>query len=275
VDACAVTVAYTIGTTANGSLASTDCRFGGNYYTDFYEFTIGTQQAITATVTSSAFDTWLDAYRVNRRPVGSNNNISAGNLNSQVELILAPGTYVLAPNSNFELQTGAYSLSSAAHASNVTGCGVYWVTRNTSIADSIGPADCVDEVGTDTFYADLVGITAFPNDTIKLTLRSTAMDPLLQLFQATQSGFALVGSNDDSSAATTDAFVSYAVTTFGPYVVYAGSEDTASAGDGAYTLIVGGSVSLGPSPMRMSAWQSRVGGLFGSIPPLPKRALRH
>ena len=273
-DPCDVAVAYTVGATANGNLASNDCQFGGPYYTDFYQFTIATQQAITATMTSAAFDTWLDAYRGNRRQIGFNNDIGSGNINSRIELILAPGTYLLAPNSRLELQLGAYSLSSAAHAVSVTGCGVYWTTRNTTIPDSIGPADCIDSVGTDAYYADLVGLIAFVNDTIKLTVRSTAMDPLLQLFRADQTGFVLVASNDDSSATTTDAFVTYAVTTTAAHVIYVGSADTASAGDGAYTLTVGGSASLGPSPLlRMPAWLSRDGAPVGSIAALPKRGL--
>ena len=278
VDACSFAVDYTIGTSVNGTLATTDCRLGGNYYTDFYEFTVGVQSAITGTMTSGAFDAWLDVYRASGRPIGAANNISISNTNAQIELIVAPGTYVFAPNSNFEFSTGAYSLSSATHAVNVTACGQYWVTRNVTIADSLTPADCVDSVGTNAFYADLVGLLAFPNDTIRVTLRSTAMDPLLQLFRVDENtgNFILVASNDDSSVATTDAFVS-APATAGPnltvFVIYAGSADTASAGDGAYTLEIRGSASLGPTPFPSPALRGRGRGPFGSIAALPKRAL--
>src|SRR5688572_12385932 len=182
VDACSFAVDYTIGTTVNGTLASSDCRFGGNYYTDFYRFTVGAQTAITGTMTSGAFNAWLDVYRSNRRQMGAADDIGGGNLNAQIELILAPGAYIFAPNSFDEFSTGAYSLSSSAHAVNITGCGQYWITRNVTIVDSLGP-DCVDLVGTDVYYADLLGIIAFANDTIRVTQRSTAMDPLLQLFR--------------------------------------------------------------------------------------------
>jgi hypothetical protein len=275
VDVCNLRVDYTIGTTVNGTLASSDCRLGGNYYTDFYEFTVGAQSAITGTMTSGAFNAWLDVYRGSGRQMGAANDIGGGNLNAQIELIVAPGTYVFAPNSFNEFSTGAYSLSSAAHPINVAACGEYWVTRNVTITDSLVPTDCVDSVSTDVFYADLVGLIAFASDTIKVTQRSAAMDPLLQLFRVDQNtgGFVLVASNDDSSASTTDAFVSAAVTSTGVYVIYAGSADTASAGDGAYTLTVGGSVSLGPSPMPTPALRARGPGPFGGSPALPKRAV--
>lgn len=275
VDPCALTVAYTIGSTVNGQLATTDCRLGGNYYTDFYAFTVGTQSAITGTMTAGTFNAWLDVYRGSGRQMGAANDIAPGNTNAQIELIVAPGTYVFAPNSFSEFSTGPYSLSSAAHAVNLSACGQYWVTRNVTISDSLVPTDCVDSVGTSAFYADLVGLIAFTNDTIRVTQRSTAMDPLLQLFRVDRAaGFVLVASNDDSAASTTDAFVSFGVTTTAVYVIYAGSADTASLGDGAYTLTVGGSASLGPTPLPLPPWRVRGagGGPFGSSAALPKRA---
>ena len=274
VDACSFTVDYTIGTTVNGTLASSDCRLNGNYYTDFYEFSVGAQTAITGTMTAPTFNAWLDVYRASGRQLGAADDISISNTNAQIELIVAPGTYVFAPNSFNEFSTGAYSLTSSAHAINVTGCGEYWVTRNVTIADSLGPADCIDSVGTNAYYADLTGMVAFANDTIRLTLRSTAMDPLLQLFQAypPPTGFVLVASNDDSSAATTDAFINYRVTATSAYVIYVGSADTASLGDGAYTLTVGGSASLGPTPFPSAGLRGRAAGPFGSTAALPKRA---
>jgi len=248
VDPCTFSRSYTVGATANGVLTTTDCQLGGPYYTDFYDLTIGAQARITVTMSASTFDAWLDAYRGSGPSMAGNNNIDNTTTNAGLELILAPGTYFLAPNSFHANSTGAYTLSSAVRAQTLSGCAEAWVSANVTITDSLATTDCIDSVGTGVYY-DQIGIIAFPGDTLRFTQRSSAFNAQLTLYRIDQAGATQVASNDDSSATTTDAFIDYATigTVGAVYVLSIGSPDTAAAG--AYTLIVGGSASLGASPM--------------------------
>src|SRR6266550_494950 len=257
VDPCTFSHAYTIGATANGVLTTADCQLGGPYYTDLYDFTIGAQAGITVMMSASTFDAWLDVYRGSGPNMAGNNNIDNTTTNAGLELILAPGTYFLAANTFSSNTTGAYTLSSAVMAQALSGCGEAWVSANVTITDSLATTDCIDNVGSGVYY-DQIGIIAFPGDTLRFTQRSSVFNPQLALYRADQTGLTQVASNDDSSATTTDAFIDYATigTTGAVYVLNIGSPDTAVAG--AYTLIVGGSASLGASPLLMPGLQ-RVG----------------
>ena len=269
VDPCTFSRAYIVGATANGVLTTVDCQLGGPYYTDFYDFTIGAQAGIAVTMTASTFDAWLDAYRGSGPSLAGNNNIDNTTTNAGLELILAPGTYVLAPNTFRANTTGAYTLSSAARAQTLSGCGEAWVSANVTITDNLATTDCIDSVGTRVYY-DQIGIIAFPGDTLRFAQRSTAFNAMLTLYRINQSGYTQVAFNNDSSAATTDAFINYAITdTVGAvYVLNIGSPDTAAAG--AYTLVVGGSASLGQSPMLAPEWQRAGSKAHVALQVLPK-----
>jgi hypothetical protein len=268
---CQYAASYTIGASVNGTLAASDCHQGGDYFTDFYEFTVAVQQGVTATM-SATFDAWLDAYRGSGPQMAANNDAAPGTTNAQVQLIVAAGTYVLAPNSRLENISGAYTLTSAVRPQTLSGCSQVWGTANITITDNIATTDCRDSTAAGISYADLIGIIAFPNDTIRLTERSAAMDPRLTLYRVDDAlGFVFVASNDGSAATTTDAFIQFAVTVRGVYVVEIGSAD--SAGTGAYTLSIGGSASLGPTPFPTAAWSGGRAGIGRAVWPtrLPRK----
>ncbi|HYT63403.1 MAG TPA: hypothetical protein VEL50_05850 [Gemmatimonadales bacterium] len=252
VDPCTFARSYTVGATANGVLTTYDCQAGGPFYTDFYIFSVGAQTGVTATMAASTFDAWLDAYRGNGKTLAVNNNIDNTTTNAQVELILAAGTYILAPNTYFQNATGAYTLSSTVRAQTLSGCAEAWVSAGITITDNLATTDCIDSVGSGVYY-DQVGIIAFPGDTLRFTGRSTAFNPMLTLYRIDPAGFTQVAFNDDS-AATTTAFINYPVTaTAGAvYVLYLGSPDTAATG--AYTMIVDGSASVKQSPLLAPGW---------------------
>lgn len=251
VDPCQFAVSYTIGETRTGVLATNDCHAGGAYYTDFYQFTVGAQQSVVATMTATTFDTWLDAYR--GRQIALNDDQGPGTTNSRLELIVAPGDYVLAPNTYSANVTGAYTLTSAVRAQTLAGCAEeIFVTRGVTITDGLSVSDCPDTVAAGVFYSDLVGIIGFPGDTLKFTQRSAAFDPMLTLFRLDSIGLVVVASNDDSTAATTDAFVSYPVTQAAVFVASMSSFDAAATG--AYTIAVSGYPVVNPGPRPVAAW---------------------
>ena len=267
-DPCAYAASYTIGDTRTGVLTTNDCHVGGSYYTDYYQFTVGAQQGIAATMTATTFDAWLDAFRA--RQIAFNDDAGAGTSNARLQLIVAPGTYVLAPNTYSPNVTGAYTLTSGVRAQTLAGCAEEtWVTRGVTITDGLTASDCPDTVAAGVFYSDLVGMIGFAGDTIKLTQRSAVFDPMLTLFRIDSIGLVVVASNDDSIPTTTDAFVSYPVMRTAVYVVSMSSADPAATG--AYTIAVGG-FPIGPSGPRpvAAAGTIRAGQSFAR-PRLPRK----
>ncbi|HXM38129.1 MAG TPA: Ig-like domain-containing protein [Gemmatimonadales bacterium] len=254
IDPCAYAASYTIGATVNAALTTSDCKFGGNYYTDFYIFTITSQQGVTATETAPSFDAWLDVFRASGPQMAFANDIAPGNTNARVQMILAPGTYVLAPNSRLEFATGPYTLTSAVRAQTVAGCNeAIWITRGVTITDNIATTDCPDSTTTPVSYRDELGIIAFATlgDTLRFTQHSAAFDPKLKLFRIQRdTGYVLAASNNGTT--TTDAVIDFPVVVTAVYVVSPGT--VVAGATGAYTLVAGGSVSLGPGPRATAGW---------------------
>ncbi|MGH8621976.1 MAG: hypothetical protein ACRET3_07555, partial [Burkholderiales bacterium] len=100
VNPCSFGRAYAVGVTVNESITATDCNAGG-YYNDFYLMSPAAQTGMTINMTGN-FDTWIDMYWDNGSqllPVGFHDDIAApANLNSRLQIIVAPGDYVIAPN---------------------------------------------------------------------------------------------------------------------------------------------------------------------------------
>lgn len=267
-DPCEFAASYTIGESRTGVLTTSDCHVGGMYYTDFYQFTVGAQQGLIATMTATTFDAWLDAYR--DRQIASNDDLGPGTNNARVQLIVAPGDYVLAPNTFSPNVTGAYTLTSGVRAQTLAGCAEeIWVTRGVTITDGLSVGDCPDTVAAGVFYADWVGMIGFPGDTIKLTQRSAAFDPMLTLYRLDSLGLVVVASNDDSTSTTTDAFVSYAVTQATIYV--ASMSSATPAATGAYTIAVSGYPFVSPGPRAVAAWGTIRAGQSFAPSRLPRK----
>ena len=267
-DPCAYAVSYTIGETRTGVLTTNDCHVGGSYYTDYYRFTVGAQQGLVATMTATTFDAWLDAFR--GRQIAFNDDAGPGTSNPRLQLIVAPGAYVLAPNTYAPNVTGAYTLTSGVVAQTLGGCAEeIWVTRGVTISDGLSVSDCPDTVAAGVFYADWVGIIGFPGDTIKLTQRSAAFDPMLTLFRLDSIGLVVVASNDDSISTTTDAFVSYAVTQTTIYVAQMSSANPVATG--AYTITVSGYPPVLPGPRAVAAWGTIRAGQSFARSRLPRK----
>src|SRR6266566_5719140 len=66
VDPCSYAAPYTIGSTVNAALTTGDCHVAitgvGSFYYDYYDFTVGSQEGVTATMTSTTFDTYLEFF---------------------------------------------------------------------------------------------------------------------------------------------------------------------------------------------------------------------
>jgi len=258
-----------VGETASGALSTTDCRLSV-WYTDFFELAVPAgPQGLTLTMTSAAFDTYLEVYTAAGDLLSGDDNIDATNKNSQLTTILGTGDYLIAPSSSDPGVTGAYSLSAVAHPAELAGCELVWVARGFAISDSVTTSDCVDATN-GTYYADVAAISLVAGSVLTVSNRSTAFDPAVFLHNAAG---AQVGANNDSAAGNPNAYLVYPVVTTGSYLLFAGTND--SLATGAYTLSISASSTLsatsqqeaGPQVLRMDPWRMPKG--------LPKRAWRH
>lgn len=224
--------------TLDVALATTDCRFNG-FYTDFFELSVPAgPQGVILTEKSAVFDTWLELYQRSGNFLGFDDDIDSTNQNSQLTAILATGDYLIAPSSYEQRRTGNYSIAALSRPASLSACDLVWVTRGVVVSDSVTPTDCVDSTG-GLHYADVVALYLVAGTVLTVSNKSAAFDAAL--FLHTGAGNA-VASNNDSSNATTDAFISYAVAQTGAYLLFAGTND--SAGTGAYTLSISASSSI-------------------------------
>jgi hypothetical protein len=234
--------------TLSGALATTDCRFGGYYtgfFTDLYELTVPPgSQGVAMTMTSSAFDTYLELYLRSGAFLGWDDDIDSLNKNSQVTAILAAGDYLLAPSSFFADSVGAYTIAAVTQPAELAGCGLVWATRGVTISDSVTAGDCVDTTG-GPYYADVVALRLVAGTVLKVSHHSAAFDAALFL----RSEFGVtVASNNDSAATTTNAYISLIVPSTGSYLLFVGTN--AASATGAYDLDISTATTLSGSARR-------------------------
>lgn len=230
--------------TLPGALATTDCRYSG-YYTDFFELSVpGGQQSVVLTMESAAFDTYLELYLKTGSFLGFDDDIDTSNTNSQLTAILATGDYLLAPSSFWQDSVGSYTIAALARPAELAGCGIVWVTRGVTVSDSVTAGDCVDTTGGN-HYADVVAMRLVAGTVLKVSHHSAAFDAAL--FLRNGSGIT-VASNNDSSVATTNSYISYTVAFTGSYLLFIGTN--AIGETGTYDLSISTSSTLSGSARR-------------------------
>lgn len=252
VNPCSFARVYTIGATVNGSISNTDCNSNG-YYNDFYLLDFAAQTGMTINMTGN-FDTWIDMYVDNGTqfiPIGFHDDIAApGNLNSRLQIITAPGNYLLAPNTANTGVTGTYSLTSATHSPAAAGCEQLFVTHGVVLNDNIATTDCPDTTGTGS-NGDSVKIIVANGEVLKVAQRSAAVNANLRLFHVVlranpPDSLELVASNDDSTGTTQNAYISHTVPGAAGglrlYIIFAGTTGTSQTG--AYTLDISANTTL-------------------------------
>jgi hypothetical protein len=247
VDPCTYFVSYTVGATVNGALTTGDCHqiiSGSGYYYDYYDVTVGSQQGLSATMSSTSFDTYLELYggpdTANIDFIGFNDDLSGTSTNSFVRAIVAPGVYRLAANSSHPNALGSYTLTSAVRPQTISGCQVLWVTRGITVDDSVTSNDCKSDFEGNATFGDAVGIFLRAGSVVSISQHSTAINAQLKLYRGDSLGsIPPVATNDDSAATTTDAFISYAVPKSNTFVIFIGSSVPSQTG--AYTLSISSS----------------------------------
>ncbi|HEY3221808.1 MAG TPA: hypothetical protein VGJ80_13840 [Gemmatimonadales bacterium] len=268
-DPCTYLAPYTFGQTVSGSLSATDCNFGNSgFYYDFYpiDLPIG-QQSIRVTMNSTVFDTWVDFWSADGPLFGFDDDVILLEVqNSQLDIILPGGTYIIGANSYNQFTTGAYSITTATRPAAMNGCRQVWVSRGVTVNDSLTAADCADSSATPHYY-DVARIELTSGTVVTIAEHSAAMNPKLTLYRIldlvsyTRSQ---VAQNDDSAGGQQNAFIQYSVTNTGPYDIVIGS--SAPGETGAYTFDVSASMTLSGRPSapiaaRRTKWVGDVLGL--------------
>jgi len=227
---CSVSTVHTIGTTSNGTLSTSDCRFADGSYVDFYSTTVSTASAYLFTQSASSFDTYLLLLAADQTPIAENNDASATTSNSAIKALLPSDNYILAANSRGPGATGSYALSSSTTSVTVTNCETVYIVRGLTTTQNVSTTDCV-EAGP--YYSDRYFIYLKAGQSLTVTMSSTAVDSWLELYD---SGGNLVAVNDDRDEATFDARIVYTPPVAGYYRIFA---RTNSSGEtGSYSLTI-------------------------------------
>lgn len=273
-DPCVFIAPVALGDTVNGALKTSDCNYqNAGWFYDFYQLDLPVgQQSIRLSMNSTVFDTWVDFWSVDGPLFGFDDDLALGTVqNSQLDIILPGGSYVIGANSFDKFTTGAYSVSAIARPAGMNGCRQVWVARGVTINDSLTAAtDCADSTAPTPHYYDVARIELVQGSVLTISAHSTAINPSLALYRILDLNTyprSLVAQNDDSASGNPTAFIKFTVALTGPYDILIGS--SAPGETGAYTFDVS-SATTSPRPVvpisrGREAWN-------GSVLGLPRRA---
>lgn len=152
-------VSATFGATYSETLSATDCKVGGNYYTDRYTISGIAGQQISALLTSTVFDTYLILKNSSGTTVTSNDN-GGGGSNSRIPAtsgtftLPTTGTYTIEVTSYFALKTGTYSLTLTSPGPVSPCAPIVPITPWVSTPGALTTTDCTTGARGSNFYAD-------------------------------------------------------------------------------------------------------------------------
>ena len=270
VNPCTYLAPYTFGQTVNAVLATTDCNRGNfGFYYDYHGLTLPAGQQSIRISMHSVFDTWLDFWTAAGPFVAfDDDSIPGVAQNSQIDVILPGGDYIIGASSYDRSTTGAYSLKAATRPAQMNGCREVWVTRGVTVSDSIRSSDCADSAVSPHYY-DVARIAVYAGTVLSIAERSAAINASLALYKVVpDSNYVrhLVASNDDSAAGNPNAFIRFTVDTSNLYDVIIG---TSVAGQtGPYTFSVDTTTTLNGRALALSHAAREWWGAAG----LPRRS---
>jgi hypothetical protein len=227
--ACSVRPAHTLGTSTNGTLATTDCRLSDGAYVDFFTTVVSTAGAYVFTDTSTAIDPYLLLYGPDGWIIGLDDDESNATQNSRIKALIPSATYLLGATSFDAGEVGDYKISSAATSAAITNCEEVFAARGITTNQSLDNTDCF--IGG--FYSDDTWIFLRAGQSVTISMNSTAFDASLELWRA---GSSKVAENDNRTTGTTDAQLVYTPTADDFYLIVPTSHLTGITG--AYTLII-------------------------------------
>jgi V8-like Glu-specific endopeptidase len=232
-----------IGATASGQLTTSSCasQLRPCSYAQRFQFTGSAGQSIVATMSSTAFDTYLFLLGPTGATIASNDDGGAGTdsripFNTGAFTLPSSGTYLLEATSYFTGSTGSFSVAVNAPAA----CAVTPTSLGSTITTSLTTGDCFSPIRGD-FYADRYSFAAAAGQQVALTLTSPTLDTYLTLLNPDGT----IRSEDDDSAGNLNSrippsgFITLAQA--GTYIVEASTFNTRATGTYTLTLVSGGS----------------------------------
>ena len=112
---CLTPQPYTIGTTASGSLARTDCIDVFDTPIDRYDFTLAATTTVTLDLRSVSFDPFLTLFNEEGGLIAFDDD-GGGSLNARITTTLPAGKYAIGATGYYDTSLGDYTLSSATGA---------------------------------------------------------------------------------------------------------------------------------------------------------------
>lgn len=244
---------YTLGTTANGTLAASDCVLDDGSFFDRYVVTSANAINHDFVMSSTAFRTYLWATTMDDDDLASAGDSALATTSTRFRLIVPAGSYMLLANSFRANEWGAYTLSSSS-GPRAAGCDEdTWLAPGVTWSESIAATDCEGTNGAGT-YGDVYLLILDPARTATITMRSAAVNSFLGVLRWNGSQFVVAGV-DDNGAGGNDARVTFTspAGTFGSFFVIIATTAAASGAGGAYSMELGATAALTGAPLRADA----------------------
>ena len=171
-----------IGQIINGSLTSDDCLLDDETLADFYSFSGTIGQAVSFSMSSTDFDTFLFLLDGNGNLIESNDDSTDDTTNSRIPagngvfILPSTGTFIIAANS-FEPATGNYMLRLNAGQN----CTAAAINSNQTVNGSLTVSDCAVGINGNIFYTDVYTFNGNAGRQISIQLNSAQFDAFLTL----------------------------------------------------------------------------------------------
>ncbi len=213
-----------------GTLDDEDCRLPDGTFFDAWPFSLDRAQAVTITLESGDFDTFLFLRDAACFPIASNDDCAAGSTNSCITIELAAGDYFVVANS-FTRAMGGYDLSiQCADIRTCADCRLGSLTCGEPVAAVLPTSLC--QLVADGSWIDYYEIVLPADGTLDLQLTSTEFDTFLFLLDE---GCGPIATNDDCVPGNFDVSCLSLDLPQGTY--YAAVNSLAAGETGAYELI--------------------------------------
>ncbi len=240
------TQAIVVGDSISGELSDSDGVNDTGLRADGYRFTGRAGQRIQATMTSEAFDAYLELFTDadGARTSLATDDDSAGGEGTDARLTFtlpSDGDYVIEARSFGDAATGAYNLTLAETAPDAPPTPLAF---DAVVQGEITDTDSEDEEGRG-YHA--YGFSGTEGNRVQIVMRSGDFDTFLQVSRA-EGDFEMLASDDDGLGEGTDSRLTYILPATGDYVIRAsalGSEDD----EGLYSIEL---TDRGPQPVNGS-----------------------
>lgn len=225
-DPCEVRNAYSLGAVTSGTLTTSDCVLADGSYIDYYTVVLSSD-TYTFDMSTAGFPAFLVLYSPDGEPLAVHNDLGT-TPDTAIKAIVPPGTYIIGASS-FPGVTGTYLLKSQTASGDVANCEVVFVTKGSNFTQTLTNTDCVSN----THFSDEYYIYLAATKPITVTMRSTAFDPSLEMYDRLN---LVVAANEDIDATNKDAQFTFTARSSGFYRISA--RGTSLDASGAYTLSV-------------------------------------